>query len=262
MKHSDLQWGAAAAGAGQAYFEVGSKKAIDTYVLAGCDIRDHGLPPAGPSLSCESGSLSRELFPPLLRENSSLCSRGKSEFLYVSTTTVAALTQRASAASTAVYGHPTDQAASSASSAAYGAASAASSGASAVSAQAAYASAKAAKKLDDAKDYVFSSWDDNQLRTWLEEHGVVSTPAPTGRAALLNNVKVAYAKATGPVYHAWSTSAIHEWLVEHGIVHPEPTARDKLLDLMSRNYWEAKDTAYSAWSESQMRDWLVSEGVM
>jgi hypothetical protein len=91
---------------------------------------------------------------------------------------------------------------------------------------------------------------------------VVSTPAPTGRAALLNNVRVAYSKATDPIYHAWSTSAIHEWLVEHGIVHPEPTAREKLMDLMKHNYWEAKDTAYSTWSESQMRDWLISEGVM
>src|SRR5690349_18516570 len=120
---------------------------------------------------------------------------------------------RASAASTAAYGHPTDQAASSISSA-YGAAT------SGASAHAAYASAKAAKKLDDAKDYIFSTWDDNQLRTWLEEHGVVSTPAPTGRAALLNNVRVAYLKATHPIYEAWSTSALHEWLVEHGIVHP------------------------------------------
>ena len=96
----------------------------------------------------------------------------------------------------------------------------------------------------------------------MEEHDVISTPAPTGRAALLNNVRVAYLKATGPLYHAWSTSALHEWLVEHGITHPEPTARDKLLDSMKTNYFDAKDTAYSSWSESQMRDWLISEGIM
>jgi len=168
------------------------------------------------------------------------------------------LIDRASAASTAIYGHPTDQASKSASSA-YGQAS---SGYQALSSQAAYASTQASKKLDDAKDYVFSSWDDNQLRTWLEEHNIVSTPAPTGRSALLNNVRVAYLKATSPLYEAWSTSALHEWLVEHGITHPEPTARDKLLDSMKSNYYDAKDTAYSSWSESQMRDWLISEGVM
>lgn len=131
-----------------------------------------------------------------------------------------------------------------------------------MSSQAAYASAKVQKTLDDAKDYVFSSWDDNQLRTWLEKNNVISTPEPTTRAGLLNSVKAAYAKSTEPIYHAWSTSTIHEWLVEHGIAHPEPTAREKLIDLMKHNYWDAKDTAYSTWSESQMREWLIAEGVM
>lgn len=161
-----------------------------------------------------------------------------------------------------MYGHPTDQAASSVSSAYYDASATVSSGYQAISTQAAYASNKAAKKLDDAKDYIFSTWDDNQLRTWLEENNVLSTPAPTGRAALLNNVKVAYLKATGPLYNAWSTSTIHSWLVEHGVVSPEPTARDKLLESMKVNYFDAQDKVYSSWDESQMRQWLVSEGVM
>lgn len=165
---------------------------------------------------------------------------------------------RASAASTAIYGHPTDQAASSVSSA-YGQASQT---ATSLASQASYASAKVAKKFDDAKDYVFSTWDDNQLRTWLQENNVISTPEPTGRAALLNNVRTAYLKSTQPIYNAWSTSSIHEWLVEHGIVHPEPTQREKLLELMKENYWETKDTAYSRWKDSDMRDWLVSEGIM
>ena len=78
----------------------------------------------------------------------------------------------------------------------------------------------------------------------------------------MNNVRVAYLKATHPIYEAWSTSALHEWLVEHGIVHPEPTAREKLLESMKHNYFDAKDTAYSRWSESEMRDWLISEGIM
>jgi hypothetical protein len=119
-----------------------------------------------------------------------------------------------------------------------------------------------AKTLDDTKDYVFSTWDDNQLRTWLQEHNVITSPEPTTRSALLNNVRDAYIKVTSPIYHAWSTSTIHEWLLEHGVVHPEPTAREKLLELMKHNYWETKDKAYSAWDESTMRNWLVSEGVM
>jgi hypothetical protein len=170
--------------------------------------------------------------------------------------------QKASAASTAIYGHPTDQAASSISSAYYDASATVSSGYSAISTQAAYASAKAAKNLDVTKDYVYSTWDDNQLRTWLEAHDVISGPAPTGRAALLNRVKVAYSKLTHPIYEAWSTSTIHEWLVEHGVVAPEPTARDKLVTLMRANYYDAQDKVYSGWQDSQMRDWLVSEGVM
>ena len=169
---------------------------------------------------------------------------------------------RASAASTAIYGHPTDQAISSVSSAGSAASSAFYGGASSVSSQAAYASAAVQRKFDDAKDYVFSTWDDNQLRTWLEEHDIISTPQPTSRSALLNNVRAAYLKVTDPIYEAWSTSNIHEWLVEHGITHPEPTARDKLIDLMKTNYYDAKDTAYSKWDESEMRNWLISEGIM
>lgn len=91
---------------------------------------------------------------------------------------------RASAVSTAMYGHPTDQATASASSAWNSAtgdvqasatslynqavASANSAGASA-SSLGTYASAKAQQSLDISRDYVWSTWDDNKLR-WVASH--------------------------------------------------------------------------------------------
>lgn len=176
---------------------------------------------------------------------------------------------RASSVSTAVYGHPTDQAAASVSSAAssayYGAGdsitSAGYAAASSVSSLAGYASAKAQSSMDATKDYLYSTWDDNRLRAWLEDHGVETKPHHS-RTDLLGRVnEVWHAKVNDPIYHSWSDNYLKSWLVAHGILHP-PHERDRLIDLMKKNYWDAKDTVFSGWDKESMRQWLVSEGVI
>ncbi|EEB90256.1 hypothetical protein MPER_11557, partial [Moniliophthora perniciosa FA553] len=50
---------------------------------------------------------------------------------------------------------------------------------------AAQATKEAQKAMDDSKDYVYSTWDDNQLRSYLEEKGVLKTKTEKKREELL-----------------------------------------------------------------------------
>ncbi|KAJ7241245.1 hypothetical protein C8J57DRAFT_1369465 [Mycena rebaudengoi] len=178
-------------------------------------------------------------------------------------------------ASTAVYGDSTHQASKS------------------ISSVAAQATREAARQLDDAKDYVYSTWETNQLRSYLEEKGALAKDAAEKkRAELLVLMRDTYAKATTPVWEAWSESYIREWLiahdakmasyyydvnekvfstwsdsdlkawlVTHGIVKSEAQVqREKLVKLMEDNYSNAQDTIWGAWSDSQMREWLIKHG--
>ena len=63
------------------------------------------------------------------------------------------------------------------------------------------------RTLDDTKDYVYSTWDDNKLREYLESKGVqVKEQAQNTRNDLLGMMRDAYAKVTQPVWEAWSDS--------------------------------------------------------
>ncbi|KAK7688573.1 hypothetical protein QCA50_008111 [Cerrena zonata] len=148
-------------------------------------------------------------------------------------------------ASTAVYGDSTDQASKS------------------VSSYIAQATAEVGRTLDDSKDYVYSTWDDNKLRKYLEEKGVVKTKEKATRDQLLAKMRETYAQTTTPVWKAWSDSYSRQWLVDHGIVKSnEQKKKDELVGLMNSYYYDTKDTAYSSWTESQMRQWLIDHNVI
>jgi hypothetical protein len=122
------------------------------------------------------------------------------------------------------------------------------------------------RTLDDTKDYVYSTWDDNQLRAYLESKGIqVKAQAHKSRNDLLSMMREAYATVAQPVWDAWSDSYIHEWLVAHGILSPKPPTpytREYLLRKMSEYYYDANDTVYSTWSESLLREWLIKNGII
>lgn len=65
------------------------------------------------------------------------------------------------------------------------------------------------RALDDSKDYIYSTWDDNRLRSYLESKGVkVQEKAQKSRADLLGMMRDVYAKVTNPVWEVWSDSYI------------------------------------------------------
>lgn len=114
------------------------------------------------------------------------------------------------AASSAIYGDEKDQASKSATSlyskASNTASSVAGQASNTVSSVAAQASESAVRALDDSKDYVYSTWDDNRLRSYLEEKGVIETKQQATRDQLLAYMRDSYAKVSNPVWDAWSDS--------------------------------------------------------
>lgn len=73
------------------------------------------------------------------------------------------------------------------------------------------------------------SWDDNQLRSYLEKKGVIKTKQQATRDELLAKMQETYAKATNPVWQAWSDSYIVSTLFLASVciadLHTEGVAR-------------------------------------
>jgi len=179
--------------------------------------------------------------------------------------------EASAAASTAIYGDTQYQMSKSAASMV-----------SQASAAAAQATTDVARSFDDSKDYVYSTWTDNQLRSYLEEKGILKTKAQKQKNELLQMVHDAWGKVADPVWEAWSDSYIvcsspfhyrsstllhfvsqHHWLVSHNIVKSNSEKkREALVKLMHQYYYSVSDTAYSSWSDSQLKKWLVDHGIM
>jgi hypothetical protein len=162
------------------------------------------------------------------------------------TSAVSSYSSRASnAASTAIHGDTYWQASKSASSVA------------------AQATQSVMRKLDDTKDYVYSTWDDNKLRSYLEEKGVITSRQTTTRQQLLAYMHDAYASVTDPIWDAWSDSYMHEWLVHHGIVKSDfQKNRDALRKKMQQYYYNADQYVWDTWTDSQLHDWLVKHNII
>jgi len=117
--------------------------------------------------------------------------------------------------------------------------------------------------FDETKDYVYSSWSDSDLRSYLESKGVVKTPVEAKRDDLVSQVKGLYNDAADNVYDTWSDTYLRKWLVNHGVLQTRSAkTRDDLLHLAQKNYYSARDTTYNSWSDSQLRNWAISRGLI
>ncbi|KAF8192673.1 hypothetical protein K438DRAFT_2017872, partial [Mycena galopus ATCC 62051] len=104
--------------------------------------------------------------------------------------------------------------------------------------------AQAARQMDDSKDYVYSTWDDNRLRTYLVERGTLAKDvADKKRSELLALIRDVYARVTTPVWEACANVSSR--------------TMSTLVKLLEDDYANAQDTLWAAWSDSQIRDWLV-----
>ena len=62
------------------------------------------------------------------------------------------------------------------------------------------------KSFDQSKDYVYSTWSDNQMRTWLEKKGLIKTKSDKKKDELLQMMHNAYGYVANPIWEAWSDS--------------------------------------------------------
>ncbi|KAF8889007.1 hypothetical protein BD779DRAFT_1623255 [Infundibulicybe gibba] len=143
------------------------------------------------------------------------------------------------------------------------ASSASSSASSAVSNTVVQATATAQRAFNDNRDWVYSSWDDSQLRAYLEDKGVLKTQTQKSRDQLLAMMRETYAAVTNPVYDAWSTSYMKEWLVSHNIIRSDAQyKRDELRGKLASYYYDTSDYAWSTWDDSALRTWLIANNVI
>ena len=83
--------------------------------------------------------------------------------------------------------------------------------ASSIASQASSAVNQAHKSFDQSKDYVYSTWSDNEMHTWLEKKGLIKTKSEKKKDELLQMMHDAYGSVANPVWEAWSDS----YLVRH-----------------------------------------------
>ncbi|TFK24859.1 hypothetical protein FA15DRAFT_640498 [Coprinopsis marcescibilis] len=128
---------------------------------------------------------------------------------------------------------------------------------------AAQATNNVARVFDETKDYVYSTWDENQLRSWLEKEGLLKTKEQKKKDELLGMVHHAWGRIADPVWNAWSDSYMHHWLEAHNIVKSEPkNTREYLVKQMQQYYYTTNDRIWNSWSDSQLKQWLVDRGIV
>ncbi|KAJ5736258.1 uncharacterized protein N7483_001383 [Penicillium malachiteum] len=148
-------------------------------------------------------------------------------------------------------------------------------------------------ELQSAKEWVFDSWSDSQLKAFLDRHGIPA-PQPRKRDVLIRTARENYeaiAKKVGEtaaypgnwLYEQWSDSDIKEWLDERGWAVPQPTTRDKLIASLRRNSRIASlqarviaasavasaeaakaslsEELFNAWSDSKLKEFLDEHNV-
>ncbi|KAG2351779.1 hypothetical protein BDR07DRAFT_1317603 [Suillus spraguei] len=132
-----------------------------------------------------------------------------------------------------------------------------------VSSMVAQATQDVVRAFDDSKDYVHSTWDDNHLRSWLENHEIVEARQASTHAELMKLANDYCRTAVEPVWSAWSDSYMREWLISHNILSPSDTAsRSTLLGEMKKYYYSLPDKVWSSWSDSELKSWLVNHGLL
>ena len=66
----------------------------------------------------------------------------------------------------------------------------------------------ALRAFNDSKDYVYSTWDDKQIKDYLVSRGVIKSDAQKTRDQYLKLMREHYAAVANPVWEAWSDSYI------------------------------------------------------
>ncbi|CAG8363404.1 unnamed protein product [Penicillium salamii] len=128
-------------------------------------------------------------------------------------------------------------------------------------------------QIHHAKEWIFDTWSDTQLKAFLDRHGIPA-PQPRKRDVLIKTARESYENiatkvgeaASYPgdwVYENWSDSDLKAWLDERGWPAPQPSTRDKLIASVRRNSrivsLQARSIAASASAEAEAAKESLSE---
>ncbi|KAF6749541.1 hypothetical protein DFP72DRAFT_538670 [Ephemerocybe angulata] len=117
--------------------------------------------------------------------------------------------------------------------------------------------------FDETKDYVYSTWDEAQMKKWLQDKGLLKTKEQKKKDELLQMMHDAWGRVVTPIWSAWSDSYLHNWLVSHNIIKSDVQKnRDYYTDLMKNYYYSTSDSVYDTWTDSQLRNWLIDHGII
>ncbi|KAF2725020.1 hypothetical protein K431DRAFT_216742 [Polychaeton citri CBS 116435] len=152
---------------------------------------------------------------------------------------------------------------------------------------------KANDAYGNVENWIFDSWTESQLKSFLDYHGIPN-PSPRTRDSLLHTARANYQAAANKagetfsypgdwLYQQWSDSDLKEWADERGIPVPQPGTRDKLIANVRRNAKVAaddasaklatasssaaasqqslSDTLIDAWSDSDLKAWFDKNGI-
>lgn len=142
--------------------------------------------------------------------------------------------------------------------------------------------ATAEEGYGDVKSWIFDTWTDSQLKSFLDYHHIPN-PKPRTRDSLLSTARANYATvaqkagetAAYPgdwLFQQWSDADLKKWLDEHGYHVYQGTKRNELVAAVRRNSRQAtlktndiKDTVaqniFNSWSDSELKSWFDKNGI-
>ncbi|KAG2412294.1 hypothetical protein HFD88_009851 [Aspergillus terreus] len=156
-----------------------------------------------------------------------------------------------------------------------------------------HAAEHATDSWHNAKEWIFDTWTDSQLKAFLDRHGVPA-PQPRRRDVLIKTARENYESiakklneaASYPgnwVYETWTESDLKEWLDERGWPVPQPSTRDRLVASVRRNARLASlhaqsiaasasasadaaqatlsEALFNAWSDSDLKKFLDEHNI-
>ncbi|KAJ6263312.1 hypothetical protein Dda_1875 [Drechslerella dactyloides] len=142
--------------------------------------------------------------------------------------------------------------------------------------------AAAEEGYGNVKDWMFDTWTDSQLKSFLDYHKIPS-PKPRTRDALLSTARSNYATISQKagetsaypgdwLFETWSDSDLKQWLDEHGYHVYQGSKRNELIAAVRRNSRQAtlkvndiKQTVaqniFNSWSDSELKNWCDKNGI-
>lgn len=140
----------------------------------------------------------------------------------------------------------------------------------------------AEESYGDVKSWIFDTWTDSQLKSFLDYHNIPS-PKPRTRDSLLSTARANYATiaqkadqtAAYPgdwIFEQWTDSDLKKWLDDHGYHVYQGSKRNELVASVRRNSRQAslkvndiKDTVaqniFNSWSDSELKSWCDKNGI-